>query len=828
MHFMALHIHGSSNPLGITGNVDRIPMHGYFIFKVRRCVLFLELIQNSKYSINILSSLYLGNMWKHLLNRACIVKGLIQILKIVIEINSDGKPKVRVRLPERKLSLSPHEENHHAIDGMITYCIKLGFEELYKMADVLGYANCIIKIMSYGPKGLFWKIKRTTGSTSSCKGNVDRDFIVAESDKIYGWCNYQRSSIKSTQWRKSVNISLRFYSTKVGNHSNVLKKLDSLRDRSLNNPNCKIDRNLYTTFILNKDLLRTAYDNLKSNPDMMTPGIKPTTLDGMSEERFDYIIERLRNNSFQFTPAKLIEITKANNKKRPIMLGNPEDKLVQEVMRIVLEAIFDPLFKNVSHGFRLNRSCHTALRYIFTNFKGCTWWIEGDIKACFDKINHDKLINILSEKIADQRFIELIRKSLKAGYMFKYTRQTDIIGTPQGSIISPILANIYLNKLDVYILKLKEDFDSKIISKEGYDSKYRSIQHKLHSARIKGEDSKIISKYASQLRNYNRDIKGVKSMKIMYVRYADDWIVAVNGSFKQTTDILNKIKLFCKEELNLIVSEEKTKIINSYTDTITFLGTNIKHSKIKTFSHTKHKRRNSGFLVLSAPMDRIKDKLTKAGFLHIKNNVHHGVSRISWIPLKPEQIINLANSIINGYLNYYSFVYNRGQLVSYIFYIIRDVVLRTLAHKYRLSTRSKVYNKFGSDIIIKDMVNRVKGKPKILAIMFKPKTYKLNLWDFKISKTQPNTNIPSLYSNNISLATLLNDACKICKSTYRVERHHIRMMKDLKPIKGTLDYLLARSNRKQISICRECHIKYHNGQLTIPKHVTDLYDKPSK
>jgi len=162
------------------------------------------------------------------------------------------------------------------------------------------------------------------------------------------------------------------FSTSPGLALNVLNKLDNLKERSMKHPNDIIDRNIYDSFILNKDLFRIAYNKLKSKPGMMTPGISPITLDGISEERLDEIINDLRTNMFKFTPGRRIEITKANGKTRPLTIGDPNDKLVQEVMRIVLEAIYEPLFLDVSHGFRPNRSCHTALRQVFTKFKGCT------------------------------------------------------------------------------------------------------------------------------------------------------------------------------------------------------------------------------------------------------------------------------------------------------------------------------------------------------------------------------------------------------------------------------------------------------------------------
>lgn len=166
--------------------------------------------------------------------------------------------------------------------------------------------------------------------------------------------------------------SIRSYSTGSGKNLKVLERLNDLYKFSKSNPDKIIDRKLYNNFILNKELYLIAYDKLKSKPGMMTPGINPTTLDGMSHEVLDNLIEKLKYGTFKFTPAKRIEIDKANGGKRPLNLGSPIDKLVQEVIRLILEAIYEPTFYDISHGFRPNRSTHTALRHVFTQFKGCT------------------------------------------------------------------------------------------------------------------------------------------------------------------------------------------------------------------------------------------------------------------------------------------------------------------------------------------------------------------------------------------------------------------------------------------------------------------------
>ncbi|KXI72148.1 hypothetical protein ACS49_05090 [Bacillus cereus] len=234
--------------------------------------------------------------------------------------------------------------------------------------------NMIIKGMSGQPKETnVLENKRTTVSTKESNFHVGRS--VDKSVIVKSYANFNRlGNTNSIQRRTLASYAVRFFSTKSGQTSKVLNDLADLRKFASNHPDRKIDRDLYKKFVLKRDLFLIAYDKLKSNPGMMTPGINPTTLDGMSVEVIDRLIESLKNESFKFTPARRIFIPKASGSKskRPLSVGSPIDKLVQEVIRIVLETIYEPTFKDVSHGFRPNRSCHTALRTIFTTFQGCT------------------------------------------------------------------------------------------------------------------------------------------------------------------------------------------------------------------------------------------------------------------------------------------------------------------------------------------------------------------------------------------------------------------------------------------------------------------------
>jgi group II intron reverse transcriptase/maturase len=203
--------------------------------------------------------------------------------------------------------------------------------------------------------------------------------------------------------------------------------------------------------MFNRDLYFLAYGKIYSNKGAMTPGASEETADGMSGEKIDQIIGLMRQEKYRFAPARRVYIPKKNGKLRPLGMPTWSDKLVGEVVRLLLEAFYDPQFSGSSHGFRRFRGCHTALREISNTWTGTTWFIEGDISDCFGSLDHEILLGILAEKIHDNRFLRLIRNMLKAGYLEDWEYHDTLSGCPQGGTVSPILSNIYLDKLDKFV-----------------------------------------------------------------------------------------------------------------------------------------------------------------------------------------------------------------------------------------------------------------------------------------------------------------------------------------------------------------------------------------
>ena len=385
--------------------------------------------------------------------------------------------------------------------------------------------------------------------------------------------------------------------------------------------------------LYNEEMYFIAYQNIYSNNGSMTKGTDNTTVDGMSIERIHKIILSLKDESYQPKPARRVYIPKKNGKTRPLGIPSFEDKLVQEVIRMILEAIYEGYFADSSHGFRPNRSCHTALIKIQRTFTGTKWFIEGDIKGFFDNIEHNTLLNIMRERINDERFLRLIRKFLNAGYMEDWTFHNTYSGTPQGGIISPVLANIYLDKFDKYVAEYIHHFNRG--KRRRRTTEYRKNEVELRKAR----DASKIAETESDRKNAVARIRQLEKERVtiphgepmdteyarlFYVRYADDWICGVIGSKEDCRKIKEDFRQFLKNELQLELSEEKTLITNAQKRA-RFLSYDIRVRRTNLSKRDKAGklvRNYTGRIVLEVPSEIIKKRLIDANAM--KLTYHNG------------------------------------------------------------------------------------------------------------------------------------------------------------------------------------------------------------
>ena len=308
--------------------------------------------------------------------------------------------------------------------------------------------------------------------------------------------------------------------------------------------------------LFNENLFAEAYQRLSRNPGNCTKGTDGQTIDGTSIKRIRDLIEQLKDESYRPCPARRIYIPKKNGKLRPLGIPSFKDKLVQEVVRMILEAIYEGHFEDCSHGFRPHRGCHTAMASLQKGGSGTRWFIEGDIKGFFDNINHDVLISILSERIHDERFLRLIRKFLKAGYLEQWEYKNSYIGTPQGGIISPILANVYLDKLDKFMLRYIETFNKGKARQRNPEYKRVANRKDKRVKKLKNEqDEQKKGVLRSEIASLHREMQRLPATldmdenfkRMKYVRYADDFLICVIGSKADCQnakeDILNSATL---------------------------------------------------------------------------------------------------------------------------------------------------------------------------------------------------------------------------------------------------------------------------------------------
>ncbi len=554
--------------------------------------------------------------------------------------------------------------------------------------------------------------------------------------------------------------------------------------------------------------LVACYEEIKGKKGNMTPGSDKYTIDGLNWNWFVKTAESLRKGTFDFSPARRIEIPKANGKTRPLGIGSPRDKIVQKAIHAILEAIYEPTFLDYSHGFRPGRSIHSALRKIYVTGNKFSWVIQGDITKCFDSIPHRIIMKLISKKIGDPRVLELTSKFLNAGY---YDPQGNLVkptsGTPQGGILSPLLCNIVLHQFDDYMDKLIQKFRKG--DKRRDSSEYKRVAY----LRKKASDPRLRRDLLLKLRTLNSNDKLDPNFKRLdYVRYADDFVILVTGSVHEATHIKNNVKEFLKSCCGLELNSEKTVITNIADNKWSFLGAEIfKLRKSPSFLRIGRvgKAVGTSRLLIKAPIEKLLDKLVKAGF--IRRNAQGIILPKMYGPimnLDHADILSFYNSKMRGILNFYSFAANRNKL-GRIMWLLRASCALTLARKYKLGTMRKAFANFGSTLKC----------PNTDREIFIPDTLRV-LHDYKnsLSGPSPDEIINESWANKLT-QTNFGKACIICGTTANIEMHHVRSVKDVRSkylSKETVkvERMIGAIRRKQIPLCNYHHNLYHNGNLS--------------
>ena len=594
--------------------------------------------------------------------------------------------------------------------------------------------------------------------------------------------------------------------------------LNSLNEHSKDS-SYKFER-LYR-ILFNEELFYVAYQKIASNGGSTTKGSDGRSIDEMSLARIETLIASLKDESYQPHPSRRVHIPKKNGKTRPLGIPAFEDKLVQEVVRMILEAIYEGHFETTSHGFRPKRSCHTALLHIQKTFSGAKWFIEGDIKGFFDNIDHDVLVGILRERISDDRFIRLIRKFLKAGYVEDWTFHNTYSGTPQGGIVSPILANIYLDKLDKYVKEYIRHFDMRTKRRPGKESNDLANERKRTVRKLKKvKDGTEKAALVARLKAIEQERAAFPSgdemdgsyRRLKYIRYADDFILGVNGSKEDALRIKEDIKSFLSESLALELSEEKTLITHT-GKSAKFLGYEI------TVTRNNHQRRDvQGRLRrtygkrvrLNVSMATLRDKLLEYGAMEIKlrngKEIWKPKCRSGLIFNDDLEILDRYNRETVGFCNYY-LIANNCVVLHNFRYIMEYSMYKTFAGKYR-STVRKINKKYR---LSKLFTVKYEQKGVIKSRTFYKTSFKRRTTAFNGSCDIEPYSIADVSRTNLT-DRLKAEKCELCGATGKLIMHHVRNLKDLKG-KESWKRLMSARKRKTIALCPSCHRLRHLGKV---------------
>ena len=594
--------------------------------------------------------------------------------------------------------------------------------------------------------------------------------------------------------------------------------LNSLRSHS-SDRNYRYER-LYR-LLYNKELYYAAYQKIYAKPGNMTAGVSNNTADGMTLKRIDKLIDALKTEKYQPEPARRVYIPKKNGKKRPLGVQSFDDKLIQEVIRMILENIYEDDFEECSNGFRPGKSCHTALQYVQKRFTGARWFIEGDIKGFFDNIDHDTLIEIMKKRINDERFLRLIRKFLNAGYMEQKQLHKTYSGTSQGGIISPILANIYLNEFDKYIVEYCERFRKGTARKTNPEAKaigYKIFKLKKEFDIAGAYERKKLAKEITKLEQERTHIPASDPMqadyrRMQYVRYADDWLIGVIGSREDCEKIKRDISEYLNNSLKLELSEDKTLITNAKSNAH-FLGYNIhvrKSTNPVAYRNAKGvlQRHYTAAVVLEIPEGKIRDKLLEYGAIKIK----YINGSEAWKPVGRHEIqyktdldiLDQYNAEIRGLYNYYRLAQNCctlhvfGMNMEYSMY-------KTFASKYRCQ-KSEIIRKYSHNGKFTINFNDGKGIPKQRFFYDEGFKKKPTVTSYDID-IEPVGNHFRFNCNMIN--RLKAGICELCGNRSReLEMHEIRNMKLLTDNKAW-ERKMRDKRRKTLAVCPSCHASIHS------------------
>jgi len=575
-----------------------------------------------------------------------------------------------------------------------------------------------------------------------------------------------------------------------------------------------------------RDLWYRAYEKIAPNKGSMTPGVDGASFDGVSLEKIDNIIVKVLTGQYEPKPVRRVYIPKPNGKLRPLGVPTVADRLVQEVVRSILETIYEPVFSTCSHGFRPGRSCHTALKQITDIWHGVKWFVEADIKGFFDNIDHETMMNLLAKKIDDKRFLRLVHSFLKAGYLEDWTYHETFSGTPQGGVVSPILANIYLHELDKFMHKWIMDHDRGTgrASNPEYErvktalyrlrKKLASVKDTATEEEVARLEGAIALTKAKQLSIPSMDLMDPHYRRYRYCRYADDFLVGVIGSKRDAEEMMAAVRSHLSS-LKLEVSEEKSGVRHTTEGTM-FLGYEVgtytpgRTRWVPVLKDGKTIRRAAtGQVYLGVPRDKVRKFCQSKwyGDFDTMQSTH----RKDMLNSSEVEIVAQYNAEFRGFAQYYALAGNVKTALSKLQYVEQGSLLATLAAKHQTSRVKVIRQIKGPDGEWYGTTFRKEEKP-----------LRAKVWKLKhlAKPNQRDAGIDEPKKGNLARSRtdvvdrLLAKECSNCGVTDRpIEVHHVRKLADHNEKKDFVLFIKAARTRKQIALCTDCHDDLHAGRL---------------
>jgi group II intron reverse transcriptase/maturase len=561
--------------------------------------------------------------------------------------------------------------------------------------------------------------------------------------------------------------------------------------------------------LFNEQLFLMAYGRIYANEGAMTPGVDGKTPDGMSLGIIREIITRLRAERYRFAPVRRVYIPKKNGTRRPLGLPVWSDKLVGEVVRLLLEAYYEPRFSARSHGFRPGRGCHTALDEIASTWTGTTWFIEGDIADCFGSLDHEVMLTILSEHIRDQRFLHLVGGMLRAGYLEDWTWHATHSGAPQGGVVSPILSNIYLDRLDTFVeQQLVPAWTRGHIRRRSRE--YGRLTARINYWRRKGDRGKVAALCKLRQVIPSVDVHDPDYRRLRYIRYADDHLLGFAGTKAEAEEVKTELAAFLQDQLRLTLSTEKTVITHARTQKARFLGYDIWTRQDDNW-HTNGGRSINGGIALGVPSQAVNSRCRTYQRGQGKPLIRNDLIRTS-----DYNIVAAFGTEYRGYVQYYQMAGNINWL-NKLRWIMERSMISTLAAKYRRPPRV-LRHRYRTTVVTPH------GKRRC----------------FEATQRTPSGTVFTARFGGIPLrrrrhARLIDGAwptrrgrqlinrlsagiCELCDSRDGITVHHVKRLADLDRYSTTTPpawvETMRASRRKTLIVCARCHHTIHERSTT--------------